>query len=244
VKTPPLGAHPNFSPAIWQRRLEAARLALSVRLPITPKKATTQPNEACLALSPGLPTTPKKATTQPKAVRLAFSAGLSTTAQKVTTQPNAPLPVLVGDALVASLATSFASKLSAGTGASEHLCFQGIRKPTIGLDAYLRRLRQHFRCDDTCILAAMIYVDRLMGFSAESTVNHLSIHRFLAISLLVSVKYHDDMYRSNEYYAQGIGVGLRELNVLEAEFLKAIHWNLNVSPEEHCNYQQLLAMCA
>jgi hypothetical protein len=83
-----------------------------------------------------------------------------------------------------------------------------------------------------------------MAMSTEPVVNQLSIHRFLSTSLLVSVKFLDDSFYSNEYYAYGVGVSLQELNALEADFLKAIQWKLDFSPEEHSRYQQLLATSA
>jgi hypothetical protein len=179
--------------------------------------------------------------------RFVISIRLPATPKKpVLTQPKAapPLPALEGDAMLASLAAVFTSTLPAESDRSKITHFHAVRKPGMALDGYLKRLRDHFICSDSCILTAMIYIDRIMTGSEETIVNQLSIHRFLATSLMVSVKFHDDTYYTNTYYAKGIGVSLRELNVLEAEFLKALKWRLHVSPEEYFHYEQLLATSA
>jgi len=146
--------------------------------------------------------------------------------------------------MVSSLAAILTSKLPDGSDVSTRSIFEAVRKPEMALDAYLSRLRKHFGCDDTCILSAVIYIDRIMAASPESRVNQLSIHRYLAASLLVSIKFHDDIYYTNAYYAYGVGVGLKELNGMEIEFLRLIKWQLHVTPEEFSRYQQLLAKSA
>lgn len=177
-------------------------------------------------------------------LRDATDAKLPTTPENIVKQPHPPLPALEGDAIVAPIAAVFTSKLPAGSNISRNTSFQGVRKPDISLEAYLRRLQKHFRCDDSCILAAMIYIDRIILSNTEHIVNQLSIHRFLAASLLVSVKFHDDTYYSNAYYAYGVVVGLREINALEADFLNEIRWKLDISSEEYFQYQQRLALYA
>merc|ERR1712187_911116 len=99
-------------------------------------------------------------------------------------------------------------------------------------------------CDDACILAAMIYIDRVMASTTDCIVNQQSIHRYLAASLLVSVKFHDDTFYSNSYYAFGAGVSLQELNALEARFLDLIKWKVNITPEEYFCYQQRFSKSA
>ena len=47
-------------------------------------------------------------------------------------------------------------------------------------------------------------------------------------SVLLAIKYHEDEYYSNEYYAKVGGVSLKELNNLEKEFLQLIDFSLFV----------------
>lgn len=47
--------------------------------------------------------------------------------------------------------------------------------------------------------------------------------------MLIAIKYQDDDYYRNEYYAKIGGISTRELNELEREFLHLIHYNAYVS---------------
>lgn len=47
--------------------------------------------------------------------------------------------------------------------------------------------------------------------------------------MLIAIKYQDDDYYRNEYYAKIGGISTRELNELEREFLHLIRYNAYVS---------------
>eukprot|EP00438_Fugacium_kawagutii_P003497 Skav218378 [mRNA] locus=scaffold2066:267886:269482:- [translate_table: standard] len=80
----------------------------------------------------------------------------------------------------------------------------------------------YFSCSDSCFLLALIYIIRFLDFCPDFVVNAFSIHRLLAISLVVSVKFHEDKIYSNAFYAKVTGLRQEELNAGELEFLKLI----------------------
>merc|ERR1719436_676415 len=75
-------------------------------------------------------------------------------------------------------------------------------------------------------------------------VTAYNVHRLLLTSVVVAVKFHDDVYFANAYYAQVGGVSNHELNNLEASFLKLINWRLHVTREEYLNYHRELRVCS
>jgi hypothetical protein len=87
----------------------------------------------------------------------------------------------------------------------------------------------------------MIYIDRIMRRQGDAVVSSSSIHRLLATSLVVSVKFHEDLYYSNAYYARVAALSLKELNSLEVTFLCWLNWDLDVSPSDYARYHALLA---
>lgn len=119
-------------------------------------------------------------------------------------------------------------------------CFHGFRKPSIGIEEYLERLREHFSCSDSCFLLALIYIIRLLDFCPNFVVNAFSIHRLLAISLVVSVKFHEDQIYSNTFYAKVSGLRQEELNAGELEFLKLIKWDCGFSHDMNHLYNEVL----
>jgi len=56
--------------------------------------------------------------------------------------------------------------------------------------------------------------------------------RLILTSILLTSKFYNDVYYGNNFAAFVGGVHLKELNVLEAEFLNYIDWALWVEPEE------------
>jgi hypothetical protein len=71
----------------------------------------------------------------------------------------------------------------------------------------------------------------------DFTVRKLNIHRLIVTSMMLAVKFFDDVYYSNAYYAKVGGVKGNEMNVLEVHFLRLIDWQLFVSPEEFDLYK-------
>ncbi|CAE7296286.1 CYCU4-1 [Symbiodinium pilosum] len=137
-----------------------------------------------------------------------------------------------GGKLIASLTKVYANVMDSATSSPNTSCFHGRRQPTISIEDYLVRMRNYFKCSDACFLLALVYIIRMVDLCPNFVVNVFSIHRLLATSLLVSVKFHDDIVFSNTFYAKVCGIPHEELNTAELEFLKMINWNLRFSKED------------
>ena len=59
-------------------------------------------------------------------------------------------------------------------------------------------------------------------------------------AVMVAIKFLEDFFYKNEYYAKIGGIPKVEMNVLEHDFLKAINFNLNVSEREFNVYIEKL----
>lgn len=118
--------------------------------------------------------------------------------------------------------------------------FIGRDIPDLSILDYCERLRKYFRCSPTVYLAALIYIDKYVEAS-NVTINRLTIHRLLVVSMVISVKFHEDLHYTNAYYAQVGGVDLKEMNQLEREMLNGLNWNLDVLPEHFQQYLTELA---
>ena len=57
-------------------------------------------------------------------------------------------------------------------------------------------------------------------------------------SLLIATKFLDDQYFENSFYATIGGITLKEINMIEKEFLFLINYSLYVSEEDFCNYYE------
>lgn len=123
--------------------------------------------------------------------------------------------------------------------------FDSSAIPPIGIDKYLMRLYTHFKCSDACFIAALIMVDRLLEYDGgRLPLTMRNVHRVFLASLVVAVKYHEDLVYSNSHYAKAGGVHLREVNRLERVLLAAFDFDLRITPEEYHKYEAaLLALC-
>jgi len=65
-----------------------------------------------------------------------------------------------------------------------------------------------------------------------------NIHRLILTSCILAIKYNEDDYYSNEYYAKVGGITLQEANLLEAEFLGFLKFTIFI--DEQIFYYSLL----
>ena len=68
-------------------------------------------------------------------------------------------------------------------------------------------------------------------------MTYYNIHRILFSAVLTSIKYNEDCYYENKYYSQIAGVKLKELNILEYNFIKLLDFELYISREIYDKYQ-------
>ncbi|EER02306.1 conserved hypothetical protein [Perkinsus marinus ATCC 50983] len=116
--------------------------------------------------------------------------------------------------------------------------FHGVSPPTISIYHYLQRVEAHFRCSSECFVIALIYIHRLLKTQGPNfVVSMCAIHRVILTAVVLAAKFFDDRYYSNRFYAAVGGVRTKELNALEADFLRLINWNLHTSPQEYESYR-------
>eukprot|EP00928_Gymnodinium_smaydae_P071010 TRINITY_DN54709_c0_g1_i1.p1 TRINITY_DN54709_c0_g1~~TRINITY_DN54709_c0_g1_i1.p1 ORF type:complete len:285 (-),score=49.76 TRINITY_DN54709_c0_g1_i1:52-906(-) len=113
--------------------------------------------------------------------------------------------------------------------------------PPIGIDKYLLRLAATFKCSDSAFVAALVVVDRLLERdSGRLSLTMKNVHRLFLGSLVVTVKYHEDLVYANSHYAKAGGVHLRDVNRLERALLAALDFDLRVQPDQYRLYETML----
>jgi hypothetical protein len=137
----------------------------------------------------------------------------------------------------AELLAKALERLSSGTsGEQEPTTLFDTKVPTLSLEQYASRLARLFKCSDACFGIAFAYISRFSATGADCKLKTTNLHRLLLTSLLVAVKWHEDVYFNNARYAKVGGVALGHLNSLEADFLRRLDWRLEVSSAEYEDY--------
>jgi hypothetical protein len=58
--------------------------------------------------------------------------------------------------------------------------------------------------------------------------------------MLIAIKYNEDDFYTNSYYAKVGGISLSEVNILESEYLKYLEFDLYIRVEEYSKYLKYL----
>ncbi|CAD8189842.1 unnamed protein product [Paramecium octaurelia] len=118
--------------------------------------------------------------------------------------------------------------------------FHTNKKPQITIYKYIERIKMYSYCSNECFVLALIYIDKVQERNQDVVINSHCVHRFLLACILLSIKYNDDDYYKNDYYARVGGVTLQELNQLERELLTLLDYQLFVSQTQYYYYKEKL----
>ena len=118
--------------------------------------------------------------------------------------------------------------------------FHSRAPPAISVRDYLQRLTTHATLSPPILLSMVYYIDRLCALYPAFTISSLTVHRFLIASATVASKGLSDAFWTNSTYAKVGGVSLKELALLELEFLWRVEWRIVPKPEVLSDYYRSL----
>lgn len=114
--------------------------------------------------------------------------------------------------------------------------FHSRKAPSISILNYLARIHQLAHCSESCFIVAFIYIDRLLQKNPEFPLNSLSIHRLILACVFMAIKFNDDIYYDNAFYARLGGITLEEMNYLEVGILSYLQFDLFIAPGLYYDY--------
>lgn len=118
--------------------------------------------------------------------------------------------------------------------------FHSRAPPGISVFDYLKRLTIHATLPAPILLSMVYYIDRLCALYPTFTITSLTVHRFLITAAMVASKGLSDSFWTNPTYAKVGGVTLKELALLELEFLWRVEWRIVPKPEVLVDYYRSL----
>jgi hypothetical protein len=117
--------------------------------------------------------------------------------------------------------------------------FNSKKPPSISIQQYIERIVKYSKMEDSTLIITLIYIDRLCDMS-QLHLNDFNIHRIILATVLIAIKYNEDDYFSNDYYAKVGGISLQEINTLEYECVKLMNHRLFVDEEFYKKYELYL----
>eukprot|EP00298_Acanthocystis_sp_HF-20_P010139 c1869_g1_i1.p1 GENE.c1869_g1_i1~~c1869_g1_i1.p1 ORF type:complete len:219 (+),score=82.49 c1869_g1_i1:83-739(+) len=114
------------------------------------------------------------------------------------------------------------------------------RNVNINLLDYGERLGTYMSCSETSYHVACVLLERLF-LKDSSYFCERAAHKLLFASVLVGLKWTEDFFYDNYYYANIGGLALKETNYLESEFLKALDFGTFVNEQDFFRAKMTLA---
>ena len=112
--------------------------------------------------------------------------------------------------------------------------------PSISIKDYLIRIQSYSGLEKSTLILSLILIDRMCKRS-NVVLTIYNIHRILFSSVVISIKYNEDSYYDNTFYAQIAGVKPNELKLLEYQFLELNDFNVYVKDVEYDQYEKYLS---
>ena len=117
--------------------------------------------------------------------------------------------------------------------------FSSKNLPKISLSDYLHRIIKYTKIEESTVIMALIYIDRLCR-KRKIMLTEYNVYRILFGSILAAIKFNEDKFYSNIFYAKIGGVEVKQLNQLEYEFLLGINFDLFVDAKMYQKYEMTL----
>ena len=121
----------------------------------------------------------------------------------------------------------------------QKMSFNTNNIPNITIQKYLERIFKYTEAEESTFIIALIYIDRINQIS-NIIITPYNIHRIIFISVLLAIKYNEDITFDFDYYAQVAGISIDELKSLEIEFVCLVKFKLYINKQQFDNYKSFL----
>ena len=121
----------------------------------------------------------------------------------------------------------------------EKMSFSSKTIPNISIKDYLKRIQTYTELENNTLILSLIYIDRICQMGNIVLTPH-NIHRILFCAIYLALKYNEDQIYKTDYYAQIAGISVKELNLIENEFVSFIEFNFFVDDKLFSKYENYL----
>ena len=121
----------------------------------------------------------------------------------------------------------------------KNMSFSSNHIPKISIKNYLKRILNYTEVEESTLIIALIYIDRLNQLS-KVILTPYNIHRLIFIAIFIAIKYNEDITFNFDYYAQVSGMSIKELQLIEIEFICLIKFRLYIDKEQYDSYKSYI----
>ena len=121
----------------------------------------------------------------------------------------------------------------------KQLIFNKDELPTISIKNYLHRIQLFSEAEDNTLIISLIFLDKICD-TASIILTEYNVHRLLFISILIAIKYNEDLVFELDCYSKISGMTKKEINKLEHEFLELIKFEVFVHKQIFEKYKSYI----
>lgn len=119
------------------------------------------------------------------------------------------------------------------------MIFSASTIPNISIKDYLIRIQTYSEIQKSTLIIGLILIDHICK-NAELILTYYNIHRIIFGAILVSIKFNEDKFYDNIFYAEIAGIKPKELKLIELAFLDLVEFKIAVKFDEYEQYQKYL----
>ena len=118
----------------------------------------------------------------------------------------------------------------------ESMTMTSYNKPSLSILDYLYRIQSYTEAEDNTIIIGLMYIDRICEQSSIILTPY-NLHRLVFVAILMAIKYNEDVCFEFEFYAKIAGIPIKELKILEREFVELIKFHFYIDKDEFDKYK-------
>ena len=118
----------------------------------------------------------------------------------------------------------------------KNMSFTSYKKPSLSIKDYLFRIQNYTETEDNTIIIALMYIDRLSDISSVLLTPY-NVHRILFVSILLAIKYNEDICFAFDFYAKIAGIPISDLKKMERDFVYLIKFKFYIDKDEFEKYK-------
>lgn len=117
--------------------------------------------------------------------------------------------------------------------------FLAKKIPSISIRDFFERIVKYTHIENSTLVLILIYIDRLCDMQ-KFRLNYYNIHKIIISSMVIAIKYNEDEYCDNNFYAKVGGVSRKEIDKLEYETLSLLNFTLFVNEDLFDKYNNYI----
>ena len=110
--------------------------------------------------------------------------------------------------------------------------FNTNKKPSVPVKKFLERVVKYCQPEPSTFITSLIYLDNIL-LKTKTKLNYMNSYKLFYTCFVLSMKFNEDRYNSNKFYAKVCGVNINDFLLMEYRALKYLDFSLFIQTETY-----------